>query len=289
MTKTKGFFPIQKRTVRIYAILASLLAVFLLSGCSSNVSEISSTTPGFFNHYIVFPISYITQHLAGWFNGSYGLAIIALTLIVRLLLFPLMMRQSKSQQKMKLVMKAMQPELDALKKSYENKKDTASQQKMQQEMMELYKKHQFNPLNIGCLPILIQLPILSGVYTAIRLMPDMSSHSFLWFKLGEPDMILALIVAAIYLLQSRISMQGMPAEQKKQMAIMGYISPIMMAFFSMSAPAAIPLYWMAGGTFLIFQTLLFRKMYPVDQGTDSTEAISPPGSKSKKTKDPNPA
>lgn len=289
MEKTKGFFPIQKRTVRICAILASLLAVFLLSGCSSNVNEISSTTPGFFNHYIVFPISFITQHLAGWFNGSYGLAIIALTIIVRLLLFPLMMRQSKSQQKMKRVMKVMQPELDALKKSYENKKDTASQQKMQQEMMELYKKHQFNPLNIGCLPILIQLPILSGVYTAIRLMPDMSSHSFLWFKLGEPDMILALLVAAIYLLQSRISMQGMPAEQKKQMAIMGYISPIMMAFFSMSAPAAIPLYWLAGGTFLIFQTLLFRKMYPVDQVTENTEVVPLPSSKTKKTKDPNPA
>ena len=289
MENAKGFFPIQKRTVRIYAILASLLAVFLLSGCSSNVSEISSTTPGFFNHYVVFPISYITQHLAGWFNGNYGLAIIALTLIVRLLLFPLMMRQSKSQQKMKRIMKAMQPELDELKKRYENKKDSASQQKMQQEMMELYKKHQFNPLNIGCLPILIQLPILSGVYTAIRLMPDMSSHSFLWFKLGEPDMVLALIVAAIYLLQSRISMQGMPAEQKKQMAIMGYISPIMMAFFSMSAPAAIPLYWMAGGTFLIFQTLLFRKMYPVDHVTEDAEVVPLPKAKSKKTKGTNPA
>lgn len=288
MVNSKGFFLIQKRTVRLYAIIASILAVFLLSGCSSNVSEISSTTPGFFNHYVVFPISYITEHLAGWFDGSYGLAIIVLTLAVRLLLFPLMMRQAKSQQKMKRVMKQMQPELDELKKRYENKKDAASQQQMQQEMMELYKKHKFNPLNIGCLPILIQLPILSGVYTAIRLMPDMSSHSFLWFKLGEPDQVLAIIVAAIYLLQSRISMQGLPAEQKKQMAIMGYISPLMMAFFSMSAPAAIPLYWMASGTFLIFQTILFRKMYPVEQLTeDPATALS--NSKSKKAKGTNPA
>ncbi|MCM3781694.1 membrane protein insertase YidC [Neobacillus mesonae] len=283
MEQSKGFAR-NKRTIRLYGIVISVFMALLLSGCSTNVTEITSTTPGFFNHYIVFPISYVIQHMAGWFQGSYGLAIIVLTLLVRLALFPLMMRQAKSQQNMKRVMKGMQPELDQLKKKYENKKDPASQQKMQQEMLELYKKHKFNPLNIGCLPILIQLPILSGVYTAIRLMPEMSSHTFLWFKLGESDVIMAVIVAAIYLLQTRISMQNMAAEQRKQLAIMGYISPIMMAFFSISAPAAIPLYWMAGGTFLIFQTLLFKKMFPIDAAAEENTTSSPA-----KTKGTNPA
>ncbi|SDW70915.1 membrane protein insertase YidC [Paenibacillus sp. PDC88] len=281
MDKSKGF---PGRTLRLYGIIASVLIALLLSGCGSNVTEITSSTPGFFNHYIVFPISYVITHMAGWFQGSYGLAIIVLTIVVRLLLFPLMLRQTKSQQNMKRVMKGMQPELDALKKKYENKKDPESAQKMQQEMLELYKKHKFNPLNIGCLPILIQLPILTGVYTAIRLMPEMSSHTFLWFTLGEPDVILAIIVAAIYLLQTRISMKNMPAEQRKQFAIMGYISPIMMAFFSISAPAAIPLYWMAGGTFLIVQTLLFQKMYPMEPVEDDSLASPAP-----KTKGTNPA
>lgn len=281
MDISKGF---PRRKVRLYGLIASVLIALLLSGCSTNVTEITSTTPGFFNHYIVFPISYVISHMAGWFQGSYGLAIIILTIVVRLLLFPLMLRQTKSQQNMKRVMKGMQPELDALKKKYENKKDPESAQKMQQEMLELYKKHKFNPLNIGCLPILIQLPILTGVYTAIRLMPEMSSHTFLWFTLGEPDVILAIIVAAIYLLQTRISMKNMPAEQRKQFAIMGYISPIMMAFFSISAPAAIPLYWMAGGTFLIFQTLLFQKMYPMDLVQEESTPSS-----AAKTKGTNPA
>ncbi|MCM3126991.1 membrane protein insertase YidC [Paenibacillus provencensis] len=281
MDISKGF---PRRKVRLYGIIASVLIALLLSGCSTNVTEITSTTPGFFNHYIVFPISYVISHMAGWFQGSYGLAIIILTIVVRLLLFPLMLRQTKSQQNMKRVMKGMQPELDALKKKYENKKDPESAQKMQQEMLELYKKHKFNPLNIGCLPILIQLPILTGVYTAIRLMPEMSSHTFLWFTLGEPDVILAIIVAAIYLLQTRISMKNMPAEQRKQFAIMGYISPIMMAFFSISAPAAIPLYWMAGGTFLIFQTMLFQKMYPMDLVQEESTPSS-----AAKTKGTNPA
>lgn len=130
--------------------------------------------------------------------------------------------------------------------------------------MELYKKHKFNPLNIGCLPMLIQLPILSGIYTAIRLTPELSSHSFLWFKLGAPDYVLAVVVAVIYLIQAKVSQANMAPEQRKQFAIMGYLSPLMMAFFSLTAPAAMPLYWTVGGSFLVLQTLLFRKMYPVE-------------------------
>lgn len=269
----KGF-TIGKRG-RLYGLIMMALMVLLLSGCSNNVSTIDSATPGFFNHYVVYPLSYSMQHIAGWFGGSYGMAIIVLTLIVRLVLLPLMMRQAKSQQGMKKIMSKMQPELDALKQKYGDKKDAAQQQKMQQEMMELYKKHNFNPLNIGCLPILIQLPILSGMYTAIRLTPELSTHSFLWFKLGQPDWIMAIIVAVLYLFQAKISQKTMTPEQQKQMAMMAYISPIMMAFFSFSAPAAMPLYWMVSGTFLILQTLLFQRMYPVDAApiAEAAEAV----------------
>ena len=59
---------------RIYGLIAILFAVMLLAGCSNNVSEINSSTPGFFNHYIVFPLSYLIQHIASIFNGSYGVS-----------------------------------------------------------------------------------------------------------------------------------------------------------------------------------------------------------------------
>ncbi len=268
----KGFTGVSSKRGRIYGLTLAMLLMVLLAGCGNNVTEIDSGTPGFFNHYVVYPLSYSMQHIAGWFGGSYGMAIIVLTLIVRFALLPLMMRQAKSQQAMKRVMSRMQPELDALKKRYENKKEREEQQKMQQEMMELYKKHNFNPLNIGCLPILIQLPILSGMYTAIRLTPELSTHSFLWFKLGHPDWIMAIIVAALYLVQAKLSQKTMTPEQQKQMALMAYISPLMMAFFSFSAPAAMPLYWMVSGTFLILQTLLFQRMYPVDAAPVIEEA-----------------
>ncbi|MCP1134203.1 membrane protein insertase YidC [Paenibacillus polysaccharolyticus] len=249
---------------RIYGLIVILFAVMLLAGCSNNVSEINSSTPGFFNHYIVFPLSYLIQHIASIFSGSYGVAIIVITLVIRLALLPLMMRQAKSQQGTRVIMNAMKPELDAIKKKYEGKNDTANRQKLSEETMALYKKHKFNPLNIGCLPLLIQLPILSGIYTAIRLTPELSSHSFLWFKLGAPDYVLAVVVAVIYLIQAKVSQANMAPEQRKQFAIMGYISPLMMAFFSFSAPAAMPLYWTVGGSFLVLQTLLFRKLYPVE-------------------------
>ncbi|MFD1887676.1 membrane protein insertase YidC [Paenibacillus wenxiniae] len=270
----KGFTGVSSKRGRFYGLTLVMLLMVLLAGCGNNVTEIDSGTPGFFNHYVVYPLSYSMQHIAGWFGGSYGMAIIVLTLIVRFALLPLMMRQAKSQQAMKRVMSRMQPELDDLKKRYENKKEREEQQKMQQEMMELYKKHNFNPLNIGCLPILIQLPILSGMYTAIRLTPELSTHSFLWFKLGHPDWIMAIIVAALYLVQAKLSQKTMTPEQQKQMALMAYISPIMMAFFSFSAPAAMPLYWMVSGTFLILQTLLFQRMYPVDAAPVIEEAAA---------------
>ncbi|WPP43424.1 membrane protein insertase YidC [Paenibacillus hunanensis] len=270
----KGFTGVSSKRGRMYGLTLVMLLMVLLAGCGNNVTTIDSGTPGFFNHYVVYPLSYSMQHIAGWFGGSYGMAIIVLTLIVRFALLPFMMRQAKSQQAMKRVMSRMQPELDALKKRYENKKEREEQQKMQQEMMELYKKHNFNPLNIGCLPILIQLPILSGMYTAIRLTPELSTHSFLWFKLGHPDWIMAIIVAALYLVQAKLSQKTMTPEQQKQMALMAYISPIMMAFFSFSAPAAMPLYWMVSGTFLILQTLLFQRMYPVDAAPVVEEAAA---------------
>ncbi|GGH53495.1 membrane protein insertase YidC 1 [Paenibacillus silvae] len=262
--KTSKGFTFTAGKGRIYGLIAMVFAVMLLAGCSNNVSEISSSTPGFFNHYIVFPLSYLIQHIASAFNGSYGVAIIIITLVIRLALLPLMMRQAKSQQGTRVIMNAMKPELDALKKKYEGKNDAADRQKLSEETMALYKKHKFNPLNIGCLPLLIQLPILSGIYTAIRLTPELSSHSFLWFKLGAPDYVLAVVVAVIYLIQAKISQANMAPEQRKQFAIMGYISPLMMAFFSLSAPAAMPLYWTVGGSFLVLQTLLFRKLYPVE-------------------------
>ncbi|MFC4779083.1 membrane protein insertase YidC [Paenibacillus sp. GCM10023252] len=242
-----------------------MVMLVLLSGCGVN-GTIDADTPGFFNHYVVFPLSYLIQHMAGWFGGSYGLAIIAITLVIRLALLPLMLNQSSKQSVMKDKMAVIQPEMNRIKEKYKGQTDSASKLQMQQEMQKLYSDHQFNPLAIGCLPMLIQLPILTGLYYAIKATPELAEHSFLWFQLGQPDHILPFLAGLVYLIQFKVSMIGTDGAAQKQMAILGYLSPIMMAIFSFSAPAAVPLYWVVGGTFMILQTYLSKRMYPPAAG-----------------------
>lgn len=182
-----------------------------------------------------------------------------------------MLKQYKNQQNMKEKMEILKPEMDEIQKKIKGTKDQAEQRKLQQEMMGLYQKHGVNPLSVGCLPMLIQMPILMGLYYAIRGSAEIASHSFLWFNLGHSDLWITAAAGVIYYLQSKVSMLNMTEEQQKQMKIMGMMSPIMIVMFSLNAPSALPLYWTVGGTFLIIQTLLARKIYNTTKSTEKVE------------------
>lgn len=186
---------------------------------------------------------------------------------------PLMLKQYKSQQQMKEKMEALKPELDTIQAKIKKTKDSKEQQKLQQEMMGLYQKHGVNPLAIGCLPMLIQMPILMGFYYAIRGSHEIATHSFLWFNLGESDIWITAIAGIVYYLQFKVSMSNISGQQQQQMKFMGLLSPIMIVMFSFNAPAALPLYWAVGGTFLIIQTLIGKKLYqtPAPSLTANTE------------------
>jgi len=252
----------KKNGIRPLLITIAALSLLLLPGCGSASGTISEDTPGFFNHYVIYPLSELISWFADILNDNYGFAIMAITILIRLILFPLMLKQHKSQKSMREKMAVMQPELKALEEKYKGKNDKDSMAKKQQEMMALYQQHSFNPLAIGCLPMLIQLPILTGLYSAIRMTPEMSTHTFLWFKLGEPDILLPILAALVYFIQFKVSQRGVDSAQMKQMAFLGYLSPIMMGLFALWAPAAISLYWVTGGLFMIVQTYLLYKMYP---------------------------
>ncbi|MHA6481985.1 membrane protein insertase YidC [Paenibacillus sp. strain BS8-2] len=261
-TTTSTFaFLSRSTTLRIICLTVLIIGLFAITGCGNATGTIDGDTPGVFNHYVIYPLSAFIVWIAGLFQDNYGIAIMAITLIIRLALFPLMLRQFKSQMTMKGKMAALQPELKALEAKFKDKKDADSLSKKQQETMALYQKHNVNPLAIGCLPMLIQMPILMGLYSAIRMTPELSTHSFLWFKLGEPDMLLPVIAAVVYFLQFKISQSANQNEQAKQMAFLGYLSPIMMGAFALFAPAAISLYWVTGGLFMIAQSYLLNKLY----------------------------
>ncbi|KAB7671135.1 membrane protein insertase YidC [Bacillus sp. B1-b2] len=251
-----------KLTKNTGLMLVVLFTTLLLSACSSSTN---GTDSGFFHNVFVEPFISIIHGTANIFAGSYGLAIILITLVIRLVLMPLMLRQYKNQQSMKGKMEGIKPEMDRIQKKLKTTKDQKEQQKLQAEMMDLYKKNNINPLNIGCLPMLIQMPILMGFYYAIRGSQEIASHSFLWFNLGHSDLILTAIAGIVYYLQFRVSQSTMTAEQQKQMRFMGLISPIMIIMVSLNAPAALPLYWTVGGIFLILQSMLGRKLYPAQK------------------------
>lgn len=240
------------------------ILVLFLTGCSGSINEpIDANTTGWFNHYIVYNLSVLIKSLASMLNGDYGLSIIIITLIIRLVIMPFMLKQTKSSMHMQDKMKELKPEIDAIQKKYKDKKDREAQMEMQQEMMKLYQKHNFNPLAsfAGCLPLLIQSPILIGLYYAIRRTPEIASHSFLWFDLGQTDIILTIVAVVVYFIQFKVSQIGLSEQQKKQMAMLGLLSPIMIGVISINAPAALPLYWTAGGLFIIFQTLIAKRIY----------------------------
>ena len=238
------------------ALALLFIPLLLLAGCSANAQG-----DGLFQQLVVSPMTHLLEFNAHLFNGNYGLSLILATLLVRFLLLPLMAKQYKSQAEMRIKMEKIKPEVTAIQAKMQKATDMAEKSELQQELMKLYQTQGINPLNMGCLPMLIQMPILMGFYYAIQGSAEIATHSFLWFNLGESDIIMTLIAGAVYYLQFKMSLKQMPVEQQGQMKIMGLISPMMIMFVSFSAPAALPLYWSTGGLFLIAQNVLLRKKY----------------------------
>ncbi|MEH7235398.1 membrane protein insertase YidC [Bacillus sp. JJ1562] len=246
-----------------YRSVTNLIALFialtaLLSGCGVNSS---GNDQGIFNSYLVEPLTHLINFIANTFSGSYGVAIIIVTILIRLVMMPSMLKQYKNQTLMKEKMAFIKPEMERIQKEITAETDPKKKQDLQREMMGLYRQHGINPLNMGCLPLLIQMPILTGLYYAIRGSAEISHHTFLWFSLGHPDIFLTIIAGVIYFIQFKISQLHMTQEQQQQFKFMGLLSPIMIVVISFRAPAALPLYWAVGGIFLTIQAFIGQRLY----------------------------
>lgn len=127
--------------------------------------------------------------------------------------------------------------------------------------MRLYQENSVNPM-MGCLPLLIQMPILLGFYQAISRTAEIKTDSFLWMQLGNPDpyYILPVVAALTTFLSSKISMMGQ-TQQNKSMAMIVYIMPVMILFMGITLPSALALYWIIGNIFTVFQTLLINNPF----------------------------
>lgn len=239
------------RRGRLILVLTLIAAIFVLGGCSPNPDQmkpIDPETAGFWGKYFVYPL----QQLLGFFNdvlGSWGLAILAATILIRLIVLPLTLKQMKSSR----AMQELQPKMQKLQEKYKN-----NQQKLQEETMKLFQKHNVNPM-AGCLPMLVQLPILIAFYQAIMRDETIAKSSFLWMQLGEQDpyYILPLLAALTTYLQSVV----MGMSDNPQQRVFLFIMPIMIFILAFQFPAALPLYWIYSNLFTMVQYYFIGDKY----------------------------
>lgn len=233
------------QTGRLVFLLVIVVAI-LLGGCAPTPAQqpIDPETAGFFTKYFVYPMSEALDFFAALLWNEYGLALLLLTIIVRLLILPLSIKQYRSSKQMQ----ALQPEIQKLRDKYRD-----DPKKQQEELMKLFQKHGVNPM-AGCLPILIQMPILIALYSAILHNGNIYSHSFLWMQLGKPDpyYILPLLAALTTFLQQKIASSQMSSNP--QLQALTYVFPFLVFAMSVSFASALPLYWFYGNLFTIVQT-----------------------------------
>lgn len=193
-------------------------------------------------------------------NISYGLAIILFTIIVRVLLLPLNIRQMHSQVKMQEV----QPELKKLQEKHKG-----DPQKSQQEMMKLYKEKGVNPMG-GCFPLLIQLPILWALFYVFRNIHPVDpvtgqniTVSFLWihdlFKVDQLK-ILPILAGGTQYISALLMPKPADSAQAKQTSTMNIAMSFMMVFMAWNFNAGLVLYWVTQNVIQMGQNLLIKKV-----------------------------
>lgn len=191
--------------------------------------------------------------------GNYGLSIIVFTIIVKLILMPLTVKQTKST----FAMSEINPKIKEIQAKYKNKPE-----KQNEEISKLYKESGINPLS-GCLPILIQMPILMGLFYvfkdpvtygvfANKAAMVAANGNFLWIKaLSKPDYILAIFSGvSAYLMQKIMTPKD---QQEGPMKMMSWLLAGMSLYWGFIFPAALALYWGVSNIFSVFQYHLITR------------------------------
>lgn len=183
---------------------------------------------------------------------SYGLAIILLTVLLKLILFPLTKKQTKSMK----AMQSLNPEMEKIKKKYKDDKE-----QIQKKTMELYKEHNINPA-AGCLPLLIQMPILIVFYRVLIDWELLQNVPFTIIPdLSQAYVPLAVLTGVTMFLQTYLQQKvGGVSAGGKQGNVMMYIMPAFIVFIGLSIPAGVLLYWFTSNIImLVEQFILYQQ------------------------------
>ena len=200
---------------------------------------------------------------------NYGIAIIVLTLLINILLFPLTRQSYMSMKRMQLV----QPHMTKLKEQHKK-----NPEKLNKETMELYKKHKVNPFG-GCLPMVLQMPVFMALYVALSKSGTLVNSKFLWIKdLSSPDSIplpfslpfigneihlLPLIMTAAMALQQKftqVKTEGQDATMEAQQKMMALMMPVVFLFIFYTMPSGLVLYWLTNTVLMTLYQLHLKKV-----------------------------
>lgn len=184
---------------------------------------------------------------------NYGLAIILLTAVIKMALYPLTVKQVKSMKGLQ----DLQPKIKELQEKYKGNKD-----KLNKEMAVFYKQAGVNPL-AGCLPLLVQMPILIAIFFAIRDYHYLNEPSFLWLanlsqaNPSDPYYIIPVLAAITTYIQSKQTMTDTKSQQNK---IMLNVMPLFIGYITITFPAGLGLYWVTSNVIQILQQWwMYRK------------------------------
>ncbi|MCL2681174.1 MAG: membrane protein insertase YidC [Streptococcaceae bacterium] len=245
-------------------LLGSLSALLLiLSGCVQTHIVNGERVPtdasmhGLYYTILIKPMSAFVDLFANTMHMGYGWGIILVTLIIRLIILPIGLRQAYKMTYMQEKTAYLAPVFEPFNKRLKEAKTQEERMAAQQALMTAQKDNGINMLSsMGCLPMLIQWPFFLALYGAAAYTPGIMSAHFLGINLGKSSIVLTLFAGAFYLLQAWLSTFGMNDQQKQQSRITLFLSPIMIIFFSFASPAGVVLYWVAGGLVMVLQQII---------------------------------
>ena len=246
-----------KSIKRIVLSIMGVAMLLVLTGCVQ-VDKATGQPTGFIWNTIGAPMAEAIKYFATDKGLGFGVAIIIVTIIVRLIILPLGIYQSWKatlhSEKMNALKHVLEPHQTRLKEA------TTQEEKLeaQQALFAAQKEHGISMFGgVGCFPILIQMPFFSAIYFAAQHTEGVSDASFLGIALGSPSWILIACAGVLYYIQSLLSLHGVEDEtQREQLKKMIYMSPMMIVMFSIFSPASVTLYWVVGGFMMILQQFI---------------------------------
>ena len=246
-----------KSIKRIALSIMGVAMLLVLTGCVQ-IDKATGKPIGPVWDFLGAPMGEAIKYFATDKGLGFGVAIIIVTIIVRLIILPLGIYQSWKatlhSEKMNALKHVLEPHQTRLKEA------TTQEEKLeaQQALFAAQKEHGISMFGgVGCFPLLIQMPFFSAIYFAAQHTEGVSEASFLGIALGSPSWILIAFAGILYYVQSLLSLHGVEDEtQREQLKKMIYMSPMMIVMFSIFSPASVTLYWVVGGFMMILQQFI---------------------------------